>query len=147
MEESSPKNIACKTIDANFASKYYENNTGVVPLFHRDMRRNIEVDNRLIDDIRKAIANKEFVPFYQLKVDSQTTKITGMEALCRWVKPDGNMVYPDEFIDCAERSGLMVDMTWLLLDQIVEDYKYWCDAGLAPGTHCFQCLRVIFVGS
>jgi len=132
------KNIASKTIDANFASKFYEIKTDVIPLFHRDMRRNIEVDNRLIDDIRTAIANKEFVPFYQLKVDSQTTKITGMEALCRWVKPDGSMVFPDKFIDCAERSGLMVEMTWLLLDQIVEDYKYWCDAGLSPGRIAFN---------
>jgi len=130
--------LAGRTLDATIASKYYDLNSDSIPLFHSDMQNSIEDKNKTVEDIRAAIVNKEFIPFYQLKVDSKTTNITGMEALCRWVKPDGTMVFPDQFIDTAEQSGLMVDITWLLLEQIIEDYKKWTAAGLNPGRIAFN---------
>lgn len=130
--------LASNTVDATIASKFYDTNSDHIPVFDTDMRSSIEAKNETVEQIRAAISNKEFIPYYQLKVDSQTTKVTGMEALCRWVKPDGTMINPSEFIDCAENSGLMVDITWLLLEQIAEDYQWWCSAGFNPGRIAFN---------
>ena len=55
-------------------------------------------------DIRKGIESNEFTFFYQPKVSLVTGKVTGSEALIRWIKPDGTVILPGKFIPIAEQS-------------------------------------------
>lgn len=59
-------------------------------------------------NLRRAVTNDEFVVYYQPKVDFQTGKITGMEALVRWIQPDGTIVSPADFIPVAEETGMII---------------------------------------
>jgi len=97
------------------------------------MRSSAENNNRLVEQIREGIQKREFLPFYQLKYDANTRSPIGMEALCRWKKEDGSLVSPAEFIPVAESSGLITEITWLLLEQIVNDAVGWKRESLLPG--------------
>jgi sensor c-di-GMP phosphodiesterase-like protein len=67
-------------------------------------------DNPL-EDIARAIAAGEFIPYYQPIIDLTVGKLVGAEVLVRWRKPDGTIVPPAAFIPFAESSGLILDMT------------------------------------
>lgn len=58
-------------------------------------------------DMRRGIDRGEFIPFYQPIIHSKTGEILGAEALARWIKSDGKLVYPDIFIPIAEETDLI----------------------------------------
>ncbi len=68
--------------------------------------------------MRKALENREFVVFYQPKIDSVSRKIVGAEALIRWQKPDGTMLFPDSFIPIFERTGTIVELDYYVYDSV-----------------------------
>ncbi len=72
-------------------------------------------------ELRSAIRRGEIAPFIQPIFDLATREIVGGEILARWIKPDGTMVSPASFVPLAERSGLIPDMTWHLLNQALRD--------------------------
>ena len=68
--------------------------------------------------------------FYQPKVDLQTGKVRGVEALARWHHPERGLLSPDEFIPLAERSNLLRPMTIYLLDTALRQCNAWRARGL-----------------
>lgn len=79
-----------------------------------------EQDNPFADVARALIA-KEFVPYYQPVVDIQSGQLIGAEVLVRWRQRDGNIVGPSEFITTLEASGLIMDLTRMLMQQVAEE--------------------------
>lgn len=73
------------------------------------------------DIFSKAVANNEFVPYYQPVFDLITGEIRGCEVLVRWQRPDGTMVPPGQFLPYAEATGLIRDITRQLMAQTVID--------------------------
>ena len=71
--------------------------------------------------IKHGIAHQEFGPFYQPIIDLQTSKIVGAEVLMRWIQTNGNVMPPNQFIPFAESEGLIVEMTYSMLDVMVTD--------------------------
>lgn len=80
-------------------------------------------------DVRKAIANQEFVLFYQPKVDVQTNQIVGAEALIRWNHPTRGMVSPNEFIPLAEELGLITEIGSWVIETACAEAVRWREAG------------------
>jgi diguanylate cyclase (GGDEF)-like protein len=65
--------------------------------------------------LRHAIANGDFLLHYQPEVSLLTKRTTVVEALLRWRRPDGRIVPAGEFIEIAEQSGLLLDLSdWLI---------------------------------
>lgn len=58
-------------------------------------------------DLQRAIERQQFQVHYQPIICLETDKITGFEALVRWVHPTRGMVSPAEFIPLAEETGLI----------------------------------------
>ncbi|ENM5899354.1 EAL domain-containing protein [Vibrio mimicus] len=62
---------------------------------------------QMVTQIKLALDNREFVPFYQPIVDLHSGEVLGAEALARWISPEFGLISPLEFIPIAEESGLI----------------------------------------
>lgn len=74
-----------------------------------------------LTSIAKALANDEFIFYYQPIVSMLTGKICGAESLIRWRQPDGTIIPPDEFIPIAEETGFITEITRCNLPKVVKD--------------------------
>lgn len=75
-------------------------------MFQRGLRR-----SRLFNRIQRAARRRQFEPFVQPIIDLSTGKCAGGEVLMRWDHPQRGILTPAEFIDEAERTGLIVPMS------------------------------------
>ena len=60
--------------------------------------------------LRRSLEHDEIVVYYEPIVEITTERIVGFEALARWIKQDGTIVRPDDFIPLAEETGLIIDI-------------------------------------
>ena len=80
--------------------------------------------------LRAAIARDEFVLYYQPRVDAMTGELRSMEALVRWQHPERGIVPPLEFIETAERTGMIVALGELVIVKACTQIAAWQAAGL-----------------
>ncbi len=73
--------------------------------------------------IEAALHKGEMCFFYQPKISFVTGQIVGAEALLRWIRPDGHVVAPAEFLPQAEKSGLITSITAVMLPELIEDIE------------------------
>lgn len=80
----------------------------------QDMRKveNIEASKQ------KALETGEFKVYLQAKWDIINDHVAGAEALVRWIKEDGNMVFPDEFIPIFEENGFIEQLDFYMLESV-----------------------------
>jgi diguanylate cyclase (GGDEF)-like protein len=85
------------------------------------------------ESLREAIKNNEFVLYYQpkIQINLQQEKLVGVEALIRWKKEDGSLVYPDNFIPIAEKCGLIKSLTKWVITEACKQLKLWKNTSLA----------------
>jgi diguanylate cyclase (GGDEF)-like protein len=79
----------------------------------------------LAADLRRALEQNEFVPYFQPKVDLRTGHVSGAEALLRWKRADQEDVSPDVFIPLAEQTGLIVPVTLQVLAAAIRECAVW----------------------
>ncbi|WJD67721.1 EAL domain-containing protein [Pseudomonas asiatica] len=72
-----------------------------------------------------ALAERQFVLHYQPQIRLDTQQVLGYEALVRWDHPEFGLLYPDRFIDLAERSGFIVELGWEVLRLACEALSSW----------------------
>src|SRR6185436_17134662 len=89
--------------------------TGFVVLIPRRSPRNP------VAEIERALEAGEFVPYYQPIVDIRSGQLRGAEVLIRWRKPDGTIVPPASFIPLAESSGLIIELTRVLMRRVCRE--------------------------
>ncbi|PPQ35216.1 EAL domain-containing response regulator [Rhodopila globiformis] len=82
------------------------------------------------EDLRRGIADGELVCHFQPKVGRADGALTGVECLVRWQHPADGLVFPDQFVPLAERSGLIDDLTQAVLEQALHQARAWQDTDL-----------------
>jgi len=81
-------------------------------------------------NLRRALAQNEFVLQYQPLVNLRTGMVIGVEALIRWQHPELGTIMPDSFIHVAEETGLINPIGDWVLCEACRQAKAWCDEGL-----------------
>jgi len=76
--------------------------------------------------LRRALENDEFILHYQPKVNVNTGRISGVEALLRWNRPGHGMVLPVEFVPVMEETGLIVRVGEWVIDTACRQVAQWC---------------------
>lgn len=84
--------------------------------------------NNMIQKIKHAIDHRMFQLCYQPMYSLKDRRFTQAEALVRMEDGDGGLISPDQFIDIAETTGLVVPMTFVILDIVCEDFRRLLDA-------------------
>lgn len=77
--------------------------------------------------LHRALERNEIVVYYQPIVEIANGKVVGFEALVRWIKQDGTIIRPDEFIPLAEEIGLIVDIGRHVLKTAAAHTVEWVD--------------------
>jgi diguanylate cyclase (GGDEF)-like protein/PAS domain S-box-containing protein len=91
--------------------------------YSEEMNQSLLQKLALESNLRKAIQLDEFVIQYQPKVCADHSDLNGIEALVRWIRPDGQFVSPGLFIPFAEESGLIVELGDLILKKACIETK------------------------
>jgi len=81
-------------------------------------------------EIEAAIKNNEFLLHYQPQVAVATGMLTGVEALVRWQHPQHGLIYPNYFIEIAEKNNLIGLLTQWVIEDVVNQEKQWQEKGL-----------------
>jgi diguanylate cyclase (GGDEF)-like protein len=85
----------------------------------------------LVNELHKAIENREFYLVYQPIINLVSGKIIGVEALIRWRHPEKGVISPLDFIPIAEETGLIHSIgTWVLKTALLQK-RDWEDKGLS----------------
>ncbi len=83
----------------------------------------------LYGELRRGIDEGQLTVHYQPRVEIETGRVIGAEALVRWQHPDRGLVQPDDFIPLAEQTGLIRPMTLWVLRTALHECVRWRAAG------------------
>lgn len=82
--------------------------------------------------LRKAIENDEFALYYQPKVQINSGRISGLEALLRWNRPGHGLVSPQDFIPLLEETGLIVRVGSWVIATACRQIGLWLRSPIGP---------------
>jgi len=95
----------------------------------------------LENELRQRVARREIEVHYQPKIDIQTGRIAGAEALVRWRHPQRGMLQPGDFIFVAEEAGLISSIGCCVLETVCADYRAMARCAAAAHTGGHQSVR------
>ena len=115
------KEMPSSAIDrANVARKYGKDTAStVVVVYNQTIKEKNEAEKAILASMATALENGEFQAWLQPKVSLKSRKVVGAEALVRWRRADGTMIYPDSFIPVFEKNGFITNVDFAVLDQIL----------------------------
>ena len=99
---------------------YFEEQMNVEAIEHMNLER----------EMRQGLLRKEFILYYQPKLDLHTGRIAGAEALLRWKHPTRGLVFPDVFIGVAEDTGLIEEIGKNVIWDACAQHAAWRAAGI-----------------
>ena len=85
---------------------------------------------QLEKDLILHLEKKELFPYYQPKVELETERIVGVEALARWIHPEEGFVSPGVFIPIAEKNEVIADLDFLIAESAIKSLKSWIEEGV-----------------
>ncbi|MCR4675120.1 MAG: EAL domain-containing protein [Lachnospiraceae bacterium] len=94
------------------------------------MAGQLQTEYELLSDIRRGIEDEEFFPFLQPKVDMNTGKIVGAEALARWYHREKGIMASGSFIPVLEHTGFVASLDKLMWKQTIKWIKEMADANV-----------------
>ncbi|WP_028828776.1 bifunctional diguanylate cyclase/phosphodiesterase [Proteocatella sphenisci] len=137
-EES--KQIFDKAQLANKSVKYASKTPYAI--YEESLKDEIEKENWLVEEMKKAIERKDFEVYYQPKFEIARERTVGAEALIRWNHTEKGFISPVEFIPLAEKTQLIVDIGRIVFEQVCKDMSSWKQKGMSPLSVAVNLSRV-----
>ena len=131
LDDTDQENLIKNADSAMYRSKEMGRNT--YQFYTKDINSTVNDRFLMESNLRHAIERNEFVLHYQPKVNIDTGKIIGAEALIRWLHPRTGIIMPSEFIPILEETGLIVTVGEWALRTACAQNKAWqnlCDPPL-----------------
>lgn len=99
-------------------------------LFDAEHDRSQRVRNVILARVRQALADQEFVLYYQPQVNLRTGVVVGTEALIRWQHPERGLLAPGLFLPDIEGHAISVELGEWVLEAALQQMEAWADVGL-----------------
>lgn len=107
----------------------YENN---VWFYDSQLHEKEKIENYVETHMHQALRDGEFKMFLQPKTDLKTGRLKSAEALVRWIREDGSMIYPDQFIPLFENNGFCAKLDLYMVECACLQIREWMDKGMEP---------------
>ncbi|WP_083879534.1 EAL domain-containing protein [Geminocystis herdmanii] len=98
---------------------------GYYQVFQGQMQNEALEELELENEIRQGLIEEEFCLYYQPIMEIYSGKIKGFESLIRWNHPQKGLMTPNQFIDLAEQTGLIIPMGFSILKQACHQLTKW----------------------
>lgn len=99
-------------------------------IFDTEQDRSVRGHHESLERIKQALNEREFILYYQPKVNMRTGEIIGAEALIRWQHPERGILPPAVFLPLIANHPLAIEIGEWVLDTAMTQIKDWKSAGL-----------------
>lgn len=113
-----------------------------IELFHETMQQAASDRLRLENELRQALANNEFLLYFQPQIDASENQIIGCEVLLRWMHPTLRLQSPALFIHVLEESGLIIEVGNWVLSQACHDCADLIRKGVISSNKFSLCVNI-----
>lgn len=122
---------ASEAIDmANYARKQIKGGKeSQALLYSKEISRKRRMEQEIITGMDEALKKHEFQIYLQPKVSLKDYSIVGAEALVRWIKPDGTILYPDSFIPLYEENERILELDMYIFEEVIKFLRKNQDLG------------------
>ena len=94
-------------------------------LFNTNYEQQLSNKQTKLQEIKHALANKEFQLFYQPKVNMETGEVFGVEALIRWIHPEQGVIPPLDFLTIIEGTDLEIQIGGWVINEALSQMNSW----------------------
>lgn len=98
-------------------------------VYDDNLRNKLLKEKAITDAMEKALENGEFLVYYQPKYSLNDDRMSGAEALVRWVHPEWGFMNPGEFIPLFEKNGFIPRLDKYIWEQVCIKLREWKEKG------------------
>lgn len=98
--------------------------------YSQEMKKIAAARSLMRDDAQAALENGQMQPWFQPQINTDTGKVSGFEALARWIHPERGVISPGEFLPVLEECGLMDRLGEVMLYHSLTALKAWDSVGV-----------------
>ena len=114
---------------ARFALRKAKKEMKNIIVWNDEQQKNYDLQFYIESHKETALQNREFKPYLQPKINYQNDECDSAELLVRWIRPDGQMIFPDQFISLFEQNGFCVNLDLYMFEQACQIIRQWIDEG------------------
>lgn len=103
-----------------------------ISFYDAEIHKKEKLQTYIENHMEYALKNGQFQMFLQPKMELEQGKLSGAEALVRWVVDGKQTIFPDQFIPIFESNGFCVQLDYYMVEQACKQIRAWIDAGLSP---------------
>lgn len=100
--------------------------------YENSMTEELESETKTLLEVQRALANHEFVLYWQPQCSTRTGRIVGLEALVRWQHPRRGLIMPGDFVPVLERNGFIASLDLYVWEEACRQLRGWIDRGEQP---------------
>lgn len=101
-----------------------------VAVYDESIRKKEADEAMILSEMNHALENGEFQVYLQPKVNMQTGKIIGSEALVRWQHPGKGLISPAAFVPAFEKNGFIIEIDKYMIHNTCAIIRRWIDSGI-----------------
>ena len=111
---------------ANMARKSIKDSHHSCLAFFNDQIKSQNIkEHHLAQIMKQSLKDEEFIIYYQPKVNIYNHCCIGLEALVRWQRPDGELIFPNDFIPLFEKNHFILQLDIYVLEKVCEQIREW----------------------
>ena len=103
---------------------------GAVRAYSSELQSRLKKRAGLRDEVVTALEEGHIQPWFQPQISTDTGKVTGFEALARWIHPQRGAISPAEFLPAIDEAGLLERLAEIMTYHTLTAVKAWDAAGL-----------------